>query len=145
MTQAKQKIISFLVVFFFLFGIFSVNSVFAVADLSSQEGFGGGGGADAVAQVFDGGSNPRDIRVTLAKIIRSLLGLLGIIFVILVIYAGFLWMTAGGNESKIEESKKYLSRSLIGLVIILASYSITGLILCRIVDATGGSVFSCMF
>jgi len=54
-------------------------------------------------------------------------------------------MTAGGDESKIEASKKYLSRSLIGLIIILSAYSITGLILCRITDAAGGSVFSCMF
>ena len=145
MLDAKQKIFSFVMVFSFIFTFFMPNSVLAVADLSSQEGF-GGGGSDKIAHVFDsGGGDPRDLRITVAKIIRSLLGFMGIIFVILFIYAGFLWMTAGGNESKIEESKKYLSRSIIGLVIILSAFSITGLILCMIVDAAGGSAFSCMF
>ena len=144
MLGAKQKILSFLIVFSFVFSLFLVNSVSAVADLNSQEGF-GGSGSDSIAHVFSGGSGPQDVRVTIAKIIRSLLGFIGIIFVILIIYAGFLWMTAGGNESKIEESKKYLSRSVIGLLIILSAYSITGFILCRVIDASGGSVFSCMF
>ncbi|MDA3839495.1 MAG: hypothetical protein PF572_00245 [Patescibacteria group bacterium] len=145
MTQAKQKLLSFLVVFSFILSIFAVSPVFAVADLSSQEGF-GSGGSQSVSQVFVGGSSsPKDVRVTIARIIRSLLGFLGIIFVILFLYAGFLWMTAGGNEAKVEESKKYISRSIIGLIIILASYSITGLALCKITDAAGGSAFSCMF
>ena len=145
MLGAKQRIFSFLVVFSFMLTFFMASSVLAVADLSSQEGF-GAGGSDKIAHVFNsGGSDPRDIRVTVAKIIRSLLGFMGIIFVILLIYAGFLWMTAGGNESKVEESKKYLSRSVIGLVIILSAYSITGLILCKITEAAGGSIFSCMF
>lgn len=143
MTLAKQKLLSYLVVFTFIFSMLIGSSVLAVGALSEQEGF--GGGSDSVAKVFSGSTAPKDIRVTIASIIRSLLGFIGIIFVILMVYAGFLWMTAGGNESKIEESKKYLSRSLIGLIIILSSYSITGLILCRITDAAGGSVFSCMF
>ncbi len=145
MSGAKQRILSFLVFFSFLLGIFLASQVLAVADLSTQEGF-GAGGSQSVAKVFNGGSStPQDIRIIIARIIKSLLGFLGIIFVLLIIYAGFLWMTAGGNESKIEESRKYLSRSVIGLIIILASYSITGFVLCRATDAAGGSVFSCMF
>jgi len=143
MSLAKQKIVSFFIVFSFLFGVFSLSPVFAIADLKNQEGF-GAGGSTAVSGVF-GATNPKDVRVVVASLIRSFLGFLGIIFVALVLYAGFLWMTAGGNESKIEDAKKYLSRSVIGLVIILASYSITGLVLCKITDAAGGSVFSCMF
>jgi len=145
MTGAKQKIISFLVVFSFVFLLFSQNSAMAGDLLKTQEGF-SDNGSDSVARVFNGGNTaPQDIRVTMAKIIRTFLGFLGIIFLALVLYAGFLWMTAGGNEEKIQQSIKYLSRSVIGLIIILASYSITGLALCKIVDATGESVFSCMF
>lgn len=144
MTLAKQKFLSFLVVFTFIFSMIIGSSALAITNLDKQEGF-GGGGSDTVAKVFSGSTAPNDIRVTVASLIRSFLGFVGIIFVVLIVYAGFLWMTAGGNESKIEESKKYLSRSLIGLIIILSAYSITGLILCRITDAAGGSVFSCMF
>jgi hypothetical protein len=41
---------------------------------------------------------------TVGKIIRVLLSLVGTIFLALMIYAGFLWMTAAGDEGKIEKS-----------------------------------------
>jgi len=147
MTQAKQKVFSFLVVFTFFIGLFIANQVLAAANLSTQEGFGAGGGGDVVGESFGvSGGGPQDLRVSIAKMIKTFLGFLGIIFVILVLYAGFLWMTAGGNESKIEESKKYLSRSIIGLIIILMAYSITGMIICYTVGATTtGTFVNCIF
>ncbi len=61
-------------------------------------------------------------------IIKSFLSILGIIFFILIIYAGFLWMTAAGNEEKITKAKKILISSAIGITIIFASYAITTII-----------------
>jgi hypothetical protein len=49
---------------------------------------------------------------------------LGVLFVCLTVYAGFLWMTAGGNEEHIEKAKKLLFRAVIGLIIVLSAYSI---------------------
>lgn len=40
------------------------------------------------------GLSAQDPRITIARIIQIGLGLLGTIAVVLVIYAGFLWMTA---------------------------------------------------
>jgi hypothetical protein len=60
-----------------------------------------------------------------AIIIETLLGLLGIIFVVLMIYAGVQWMTAEGNEEKVEKAKGTIVRAIIGLAIIIAAYSIT--------------------
>lgn len=68
---------------------------------------------------------PEDPRVIVMRIVRVALSFLGTVFLCLIIYAGFLWMTAGGNEENIEKAKKLLSRAVIGLVIILSSYSIT--------------------
>jgi len=68
---------------------------------------------------------PQDPRLIAANIIRFALQLLGTIFVALTVYAGFLWMTAGGNEDNIGKSKKILTASVIGLFIILSAYSIT--------------------
>lgn len=70
-------------------------------------------------------AKPIDPRETVLLIIRYALSTLGFIFVLLTIYAGFLWMTAGGDESNIEKAKKILTASIIGLAIILLSYSIT--------------------
>ncbi|MBU0722584.1 pilin [Patescibacteria group bacterium] len=58
-------------------------------------------------------------------VISVFLGLLGIIFLILIIYAGFNWMTAAGEEEKVTKAKDTLQRAVIGLIIIIAAYSIT--------------------
>ncbi|MBU1062963.1 hypothetical protein KJ700_02205, partial [Patescibacteria group bacterium] len=57
--------------------------------------------------------------------IQAILGLLGIIFLILILYAGFNWMTAAGDEEKVTKAKETLSRAIIGLVIIVSAYLIT--------------------
>jgi len=68
---------------------------------------------------------PTDPRTIAARVIRVVLNFLGIIFLGLIVYAGFLWMTAGGAEDRVEKATKLLYRSVIGLIIILAAYSIT--------------------
>lgn len=65
-----------------------------------------------------------DIRVVIANIIRAVLGLIGIILVILIMYGGYLYMTAGGNDEQIGKAKAILKNAVIGLAIILAAYSI---------------------
>ncbi len=60
-----------------------------------------------------------------ATVVKVFLGLLGIIFLILIIYAGFMWMTAAGDEEKVTKAKDTLQRAVIGLIIITAAYSIT--------------------
>ena len=77
----------------------------------------GGAGYDA----------PTDPRITAALIVRAILNFLGIIFLCLIIYAGILWMTAGGNDEQIGKAKKLMYQSVIGLIIILSAYSITWL------------------
>jgi len=61
----------------------------------------------------------------LGDIIYVILSLIGIVFVIFMIYAGYLWMTASGNEQKVDKSKEILKQSIIGLIIILGSYAIS--------------------
>ncbi|HCU48075.1 TPA: hypothetical protein DIC39_03425 [Patescibacteria group bacterium] len=79
------------------------------------------------------GSDP--ITVT-AKIINIVLGFLGVVFIVLIIYAGFQWMTASGNEEKISQAKKMIGNAVIGLLIILASYAITFFIFTGIKKST---------
>ncbi|MFA5211512.1 MAG: Ig-like domain-containing protein [Patescibacteria group bacterium] len=65
-----------------------------------------------------------DIRVIISRIINVFLGLLGIIDLSLMIYAGFIWMTSGGDENKISEAKSIIKNAIIGLVIILSAFTI---------------------
>lgn len=79
----------------------------------------------------------QDIRITIAKIIRVVLGFLGTIALVLMLYAGFTIMTAAGNEQKVETGKKILINATIGLFLILASFAITQFVLNKLAEATG--------
>ena len=76
-------------------------------------------------------SDPRRVVV---EVIRIILGFLGILAVIIVLYAGFKWMTAGGNEERVGDAKKILIAGLIGLIIIVFSYAIVNFIINQFVD-----------
>ena len=79
-----------------------------------------------------------DIRIVVARIIRVALSLLGTVALVLMLYAGFVWMTAGGEASKIEDAKKIMVNAAIGLAIILSAYAITSFVISKLVDATTG-------
>jgi len=84
-------------------------------------------------------SNTQDIRVTIAKIIRIVIGFLGIVAVGLIMYAGWVWMTSEGNEEKIEQAKKILKNAVIGLIIILSAFAIVSFIVNSLTGAISGS------
>ncbi len=93
------------------------------------------GNLDAVQSSSGLGDNELD--QTLGLLINVLLGLLGIIFLVLTIYAGFLWMTAGGDEKKVAKAKGILVTAVIGLVILLSAYAISTFVLDQLITATG--------
>lgn len=83
-----------------------------------------------------------DPRAVAAAIIRVVLGVLGVVALVIVIIGGFTWMTAGGNEEKVGEAKKWIMAGVIGLAIILSAYAITSFVVSQLVQATtqAGSV-----
>lgn len=109
---------------FFLISIFSISPALAApssVELEAMRQLGAAAGAEG-ANLAGGEVDPR---IIVARVIRAALGILGIIFLVLTLYAGFLWMTAGGEEEKITKAKKLLYDGVIGLAIIFAAYSIT--------------------
>lgn len=93
-----------------------------------------------IAQPAQAGfSGSVDVRVTIARIVRVALSFLGTIVFLIMLWAGFLWMTAGGNQEKIDEAKKWLGGAVIGLIIILAAYGLTTFVITSLVNATNGS------
>jgi cytochrome bd-type quinol oxidase subunit 2 len=67
------------------------------------------------------------------SVVNVFLSLLGIIFIILIILAGYNWMTAGGNQEKIEKAKSQIKAAAIGLIIVLGAYAIWGFIFSKII------------
>jgi len=73
---------------------------------------------------------------TIGVIIKGALSMVGVIFLILMVYAGYLWMTARGEEEMIKKSQKIIISSVIGLIIVVASYSITNFVVLAILSKT---------
>jgi len=71
--------------------------------------------------------------------ISVILGVVGIIFLILAVYAGVMYMTAGGDPGKVKKAKEILTQSLIGLIIIVAAYALTQFVVDQIISATSSA------
>lgn len=77
-----------------------------------------------------------DPRQTAVRIINTALGFLGLIAVVIVLYGGFMWMTAAGNEERITKAKQILTAGIIGLVIIAMAWAIASYVVGAIMTAT---------
>lgn len=110
-------------IFTFLVFLFAVNiCTAALVDTGQTGGMKNQSGLFADKAGFSVNTSVGSI---VATVIQVFLGLLGIIFIILILIAGYNWMTAAGDEEKVRKAKETLSRAIIGLIIIIAAYSIT--------------------
>ncbi len=72
-------------------------------------------------------------------LLNSLLSLVGVVFLVIIVYGGFLWMTARGNEQQVDKAKNLITSAVIGLIIIAGGYAITNFVLGAIIGATTGA------
>jgi len=70
------------------------------------------------------GLGSADLKSTVVNIIQWVLGILALVAVVMIIIGGFQWMTAAGNEERIEKAKKVISAAVIGLIIVLLAWAI---------------------
>ncbi len=91
--------------------------------------------SDAFGQPLDtvreqaGYKQSSSIEEKLGLIMNMIFALLGVIFIIFIIYSGYLWATAGGNEEKVKKAKDNIYRTTIGLIIVLTAYAISRFVL----------------
>jgi hypothetical protein len=115
-----KKIRNLVLIICFLFLPLVVNAINLGFDLVKDTATKGG---------YSAGTSETSLAENVGFVINIILSFTGVIFTGLTVYAGILWMTAQGEEGKIESAKKILSGSVIGLVITLAAYSITNYII----------------
>ncbi|MFA7662414.1 MAG: Ig-like domain-containing protein [Patescibacteria group bacterium] len=84
-----------------------------------------------------------DIFSTVTKLINYAMSFLGFIAVILILYGGFIWMTAKGDDKKVEKAKKIIKNTVIGLVIIFAAWGIVRFIFGLFNNNNNGSCVVC--
>lgn len=75
----------------------------------------------------------------ITRAVQYILGFLGIVVVLILIYGGYVWMTSGGDETKVEKAKLIIRNAIIGLVIILSSYAIVSMIFNTFYGGSGGT------
>ena len=120
--------------------LFSLIFLFLVVPISiSAQGNLGDAFGDPLEQVGEesGYDTSQDsINPIISTVIQAILSLLGVIFLVLIIYGGFLWMTARGNEEQVGKAKKILSAAIIGLIIVVAAYAISWFVLSQLTERT---------
>jgi uncharacterized membrane protein YjgN (DUF898 family) len=101
-------------------------------------------GKTEMGSAFGSSDNPTDIRIVVANIIRVFLSFLGIIFLVLIVWAGYRWMMAAGNEQTITEAKAQITNAVIGLIIVMFAYAIAFYVTECIFDVTtANSLWMC--
>ncbi len=76
-----------------------------------------------------------DLPTIIGGIINVVLGFLGIILLAYILFAGFLWMTAGGDKEKVTKAKEMIKNAIIGLIIVIAAFAISNFVLSSIINS----------
>jgi len=93
------------------------------------------GPVDDIATGAGLGETETDLPTMIGNIIGIVLGLLGVVLVVIIVYAGFLWMTSGGDNKQAEKAQTWIKNAVIGLFIIIAAYAITNFVIDQLVVA----------
>lgn len=80
------------------------------------------------------------IAAVVGRAVQVVLGLLGIILLVLLMYAGVLWMTAGGDEKKVKEARTMIVNAVAGMVVIAVSYAVASFVLSQLSFVATGEV-----
>lgn len=127
--KKKILILSFLLGFF----VFTTPTlVFAKKTINDAQTFLGKTAAPT-------GIRTENLSTQVGDIIQGALRLVGIAFLVLMVYGGFRWMTARGNEADVEKAKETITAAIIGLMVVVGAYALTNFITTRFIQGQTGS------
>lgn len=124
--QALQKIFfATLLVFSSFLGVMSLAPQASAATLLENLGTAAREPFNLSGSEASTGESETSIGRVIGDVIKIILGFTGTIAFIVFLYGGFLWLTARGNDTQVDQAKKYLTNGVIGVVIIILAYSVT--------------------
>jgi len=85
---------------------------------------------------YDVKGDDTSLATTVGNIISASLGILGVLFLAFTVFAGYQYLTAGGDEEQIKTAIKYLRNAIFGLIIVLSSFGITKWVVGSIVQSS---------
>jgi len=74
------------------------------------------------------GSSSGGFNSFLTNLITTVITLAGIMLLAYFLYGAVVWTTAAGDQKKLDEAKKIMNNAIIGMVLVVLSYFIVGLI-----------------
>lgn len=82
-------------------------------------------GLDAQTIAEESGLPTISLATFIGRLLQVFFGLLGVVALALLMYGGFIWMTAAGDPNKVDKAKKIIQNAIVGLVIIFSAFAIT--------------------
>lgn len=119
---------SIIILSLFIFGAGEVNAQNLGSNLTKRAA--GQAGYDVA------GTTNTSLSQTIGEVIKGVLSFAGVIFLLLMVYSGYLWMTARGNDTQIDKAQDIIRSSIIGLIIVIGSYGITNFVVNAIINRT---------
>ena len=120
-------------------------ATFAVANSSSAGNFLKGNVLDNISKDAQdvgvtAGYNPdspdNKALILVQTVINIFLSVIGVLLLVYIIYAGYNWLTAQGEEEKVTSAKETIQRAIVGAIIIVAAYAISTFVMSRIEAGT---------
>jgi hypothetical protein len=73
----------------------------------------------------------------IGNVINLVLGFLGVVLLVMLLYAGFLWMSSGGDTKGVQAAKTMITNAVAGVIIVAVSYAITAFVLGQLATIAG--------
>ena len=80
--------------------------------------------------------NSNNIFNLVQTVINVFLSIIGVLLLVYILYAGYNWMTAQGEEEKVTKAKETIQRAIVGVIIIIAAYAISMFVMSRLEKGT---------
>jgi len=75
------------------------------------------------------GDNHSTLASTINDIVLWLLGFVGALAVLMIIVAGIMYLTSGGDEGRVEKAKQWLIYAIVGLIVALLGWVIVSTVI----------------
>lgn len=68
----------------------------------------------------------------IGNVVNIALSFMGVLLLLYILYAGFLWTTAGGDSKKTDAAKTMIQNAVIGLVLTLSAFAISNFVITQL-------------
>lgn len=94
------------------------------------------GGGEKYGNLANTGLGTTDPVVVSAQLVNVFLRVLGTITILIMIYGGWTWLWARGNEEEVTRAKDMIRGAIIGLLVVLSSFGIMQFVFYYLVKIT---------